>query len=36
MIDEEVENITKAYEVKYQLPVTDVLKNDCGKLVEKL
>ncbi|WP_299606242.1 DUF1611 domain-containing protein [uncultured Aquimarina sp.] len=36
MNDQEVENITKAYEEKYQLPVTDVLKNDCSKLVEKL
>lgn len=36
MNDQEVENITKTYEEKYQLPVTDVLKNDCSKLIEKL
>ncbi|WP_103866128.1 DUF1611 domain-containing protein [Aquimarina sp. I32.4] len=36
MNDLEVENTTRAYEEKYQLPVTDVLKNDCSKLIEKL
>ncbi len=36
MNDQEIESTTKAYEDKYQLPVTDVLKNDCSKLIEKL
>ncbi len=36
MNDQEVESTTKIYEEKYQLPVTDVLKNDCSKLIEKL
>ncbi|WP_438712532.1 DUF1611 domain-containing protein [Aquimarina muelleri] len=36
MNDQEVENVTTMYEEKYQLPVTDVLKNDCNKLIEKL
>ncbi len=36
MNDLEVERTIKTYEEKYQLPVTDVLKNDCSKLIEKL
>ncbi len=36
MNDQEIKNTTKTYEEKYQLPVTDVLKNDCRKLIEKL
>ncbi|WP_281986826.1 DUF1611 domain-containing protein [Aquimarina aggregata] len=36
MNDQEIEHTTKIYEEKYQLPVTDVLKSDCSKLVEKL
>lgn len=36
MNDNEIESTTKAYEEKYQLPVTDVLKNDCDKLIKKL
>ncbi|WP_299431489.1 DUF1611 domain-containing protein [uncultured Aquimarina sp.] len=36
MNDQEVESTIKTYEEKYQLPVTDVLKNDCSKLIEKL
>jgi uncharacterized NAD-dependent epimerase/dehydratase family protein len=36
MDDNEVETITAEYEEKYQLPTTDVLKNDCSKLIEKL
>ncbi|WP_298317595.1 DUF1611 domain-containing protein [uncultured Aquimarina sp.] len=36
MNDQEVENTIKIYEENYQLPVTDVLKNDCRKLIDKL
>lgn len=36
MDDEEIEAVTVAYETTYGLPTTDVLKNGCSKLVEKL
>ena len=36
MDDKEVETVTAEYEEKYGLPTTDVLKNGCSKLVEKL
>ena len=36
MDDQEVEIIEAQYEEKYGLPTTDVLKNGCSKLVERL
>jgi len=36
MDDKEIETVTAFYEKKYNLPTTDVLKNGCSKLVEKL
>lgn len=36
MNNQEVESITMMYEEKYQLPATDVLKNGCDKLIEKI
>ncbi|WP_299184819.1 DUF1611 domain-containing protein [uncultured Aquimarina sp.] len=36
MTDQEIKGTIKQYEEKYQLPVTDVLKNDCSKILIKL
>ncbi len=36
MTDSEVEKVSLEYEIKYGLPTTDVLKNDCSKLIKKL
>ena len=36
MTDDEVRETTLDYEKKYKLPTTDVLKNGCDKLVEKI
>ncbi len=36
MTDEEITETITTYESKYELPVTDVLKNGCGKLVKSL
>jgi len=36
MEDKEIETVTAEYEEKYHLPTTDVLKNGCAKLIEKL
>lgn len=36
MEDKEIETVTAEYEEKYHLPTTDVLKNGCSKLIEKL
>lgn len=36
MTDEEVTTVTDDYEAKYHLPTTDVLKDGCVKLIDKL
>jgi uncharacterized NAD-dependent epimerase/dehydratase family protein len=36
MEDDEVANTIADYEVQYGLPVTDVLKAGCSKIVERL
>ncbi|RKZ08184.1 DUF1611 domain-containing protein [bacterium] len=36
MSDDEVESTVLEYEIQYDLPVTDVLKGGCDKLVQKL
>lgn len=36
MDDEAIESAIAEYEEKFGLPTTDVLKNDCSKLIEKL
>ncbi len=36
MTDDEVENTIVEYEYRYELPVTDVLKHGCDKLVKTL
>jgi uncharacterized NAD-dependent epimerase/dehydratase family protein len=36
MSDDDVADTTAVYEAQYRMPVTDVLKAGCGKLVERL